>query len=173
VPPRYQFNPHLTNENTIYNILAKALTAIPEPDFNLSLYLLDEKIAGSEEVIRLTTLQQLLEQSRYKMFWETYLSSPKYKDLTSEVKGFEDAIRRVIGRVVAMTYQKIEESVLKGYLNLDGEAFAGFLHMYGWKKENGSVLIGTNKMNEATSVVIREALKFEQLTKVIGYSNEM
>jgi len=170
----YQFNPHLTNETVIYNILAKALTAIPEPDFNLSLYLLDDKIAGSDEVSRLTTLQQLLEQSRYSKFWETYSSSPEFQELTAEVKGFGNAIRRVISKVVAMTYQKIEEAVLRSYLNLEGDAFASFLIANGWKTDGaGSVLIGVNKLNEATSVVIRESLRFEQLTKVIGYSNEL
>ncbi|CAG8557607.1 9130_t:CDS:2 [Ambispora leptoticha] len=38
----YQFNPHLVNEQVIINILVKALTAIPNPDFNLCLYLLHE-----------------------------------------------------------------------------------------------------------------------------------
>jgi len=38
----YQFNPHLVNEQVINNILVKSLTAIPNPDFNLCLYLLHE-----------------------------------------------------------------------------------------------------------------------------------
>ncbi|KAI7869575.1 armadillo-type protein [Spinellus fusiger] len=39
----YQFNPNLANTSVIINILAKALTAVPAPDFNLCLYLLSEQ----------------------------------------------------------------------------------------------------------------------------------
>jgi translation initiation factor 3 subunit K len=39
----YQFNPAEAKEPVIINILAKALTAVPAPDFNLCLYLLSER----------------------------------------------------------------------------------------------------------------------------------
>lgn len=66
-------------------------------------------------------LQQLLEEARYKKFWEVYESDDLYNDLTSEVEGFTGAIRKVIANVVNMTYQTISSDLLKSYINLDGK----------------------------------------------------
>jgi len=169
----YQFNLQLTRERVIYNILVKALTAIPEPDFNLCLYLLTEQMVADEPIQKLMMLQQLLEEARYKKFWEVYESDDLYKDLTREVQGFTGAIRKVIANVVNMTYQTISSDLLKSYLYLDGETYQSFLTSYGWSDVDGIVTIPVNKHNEAKTVVIRENIKFEQLTKVIGYSNEL
>lgn len=90
---RYQFNTHLTNDQVVNNILVKALTTLPEPDFNLCLYLLNENMVGEEPVVRLVALQDLIEQARYADFWKLYEGDDIYKELTAEVLGFEDAIR--------------------------------------------------------------------------------
>lgn len=90
---RYQFNPHLTNDQVVNNILVKALTTLPEPDFNLCLYLLNEQMVTEEPVIRLVALQSMLEQAQFPDFWNLYEGDDIYKELTAEVLGFEDAIR--------------------------------------------------------------------------------
>ncbi|KAL0074931.1 armadillo-type protein [Phycomyces blakesleeanus] len=167
----YQFNPNLASTNVIINILAKALTAVPAPDFNLCLYLLSEQ-ATLPAVEKLTTLQQLLEQSRYAKFWETY-NNEEYKSLTAAVVGFEAAIRQVIARVVAMSHQVISTSVLSSYLALSGDELTKFCNEQQWQKKDDVVQIPINEDNEAKAVVVIENIKFEQLTKVIGYSNEM
>ncbi|KAF7728430.1 hypothetical protein EC973_006108 [Apophysomyces ossiformis] len=168
----YQFNPSLAKEPVIINILVKALTVVPAPDFNLCLYLLTEQ-SSLESVQQLTVLQQLLEQSRYAKFWETYQSNEAYKKLVASVVGFEDAIRKLIARVVAMSHQSISSSVLASYLALSGAAFQKFCEEQQWQEKDGVVNIPLNKDNEVKAVVVRETIKFEQLTKVIGYSNEM
>lgn len=116
------------------------------------------------------SLQQLLEQSRYVQFWSAYAS---HKALTANVQGFEEAIREVIAKVVAMSYQAIKTTELQAYLCLEGDAFKQFCAQKNWEIKDSSVLIPINKDNEAKTVVVRENIKFEQLTKVIGYSNEM
>ncbi|SAM07987.1 hypothetical protein [Absidia glauca] len=166
----YQFNPTEAKEPVIINILAKALTAVPAPDFNLCLYLLSER---SAQVDQLTTLQQLLEQSNYVKFWETY-NDATYQKLTSKVVGFEDAIRQLIARVVTMSHQSINLPVLQSYLALKDQAkFAAFCEQQQWTQQGDLVLIPINKDNEAKAIVVRENIKFDQLTKVIGYSNEI
>ncbi|KAI9006664.1 armadillo-type protein [Phycomyces nitens] len=167
----YQFNPSLASTSVIINILAKALTAVPAPDFNLCLYLLSEQ-ASLAAVEKLTDLQQLLEQSRYAKFWETY-NKEEYKSLTGAIVGFEAAIRQVIARVVAMSYQVISTSVLSSYLALTGDDLTKFCNEHQWQKKDDVVQIPINEDNEAKAVVVIENIKFEQLTKVIGYSNEM
>ncbi|CAO3613402.1 unnamed protein product [Cunninghamella blakesleeana] len=165
----YQFNPTKAKESVIINILAKSLTAVPAPDFNLCLYLLSER---SEDVENLTTLQQLLEQSNYIKFWETY-KDDKYKKLTTGVKGFEDAIRQLIAKVITMSHQSINTSVVQSYLALDSAAFGPFCEQQQWNQQGDIVTIPLNKDNEAKAIVVRENIKFDQLTKVVGYSNEM
>ncbi|KAI8067894.1 armadillo-type protein [Gongronella butleri] len=165
----YQFNPTKAKDDVVCNILAKSLTAIPAPDFNLCLYLLSERSAGVE---KLTTLQQLLEQANYVKFWATY-NEASYKQLTSQVVGFEDAIRQLIARVITMSHQSIATSVVQSYLALTGDAFATFSKQQQWTQQGDVVVIPVNKDNEAKAIVVRENIKFDQLTKVIGYSNEM
>ncbi|KAI8990949.1 armadillo-type protein [Mycotypha africana] len=166
----YQFNPNLAKESVIIKILVKALTAIPAPDFNLCLYLLAEQ-AHLESIQKLTDLQQLLEQARYVKFWQSDL-----KPWTQVVPNFEDEIRLVIARVMTMSHQTILSSALAAQLGLtdDKDAFNKFCESQGWKtKDDDLIQIPINKDNEAKAVVIRENIKFEQFTKVIGYSNEM
>ncbi|KAG0740601.1 hypothetical protein G6F57_000765 [Rhizopus arrhizus] len=163
----YQFNPQLAKEHVIAKILIKALIALPAPDFNLCLYLLAEQ-AHLESVQKLTELQQLLEQARYAKFWQSDLAP-----WTNVVPNFETKIRQVIAQVIAMSYQTVNVSALSGYLGLNGDEFDKFCTSQQWQKNGNIVQIPINKDNEAKTVVIRENIKFEQLTKVIGYSNEM
>jgi translation initiation factor 3 subunit K len=118
----------------------------------------------------LTELQQLLEQARYVKFWTGIDSCRSW---TSVVPNFETEIRFVIARVMAMSYQTIAATNLAANLGLSGDAFDQFIQAQGWEKSGDLVQIPINKGNEAKAVVIRENIKFEQLTKVIGYSNEM
>lgn len=116
----------------------------------------------------MTDLQQLLEQARYEKFWQADL-----KPWTKVVPSFEKEIREVIARVMAMSYQTITAKALAANLGLTGDAFDQFCVSQQWQKNGDLVQIPINKGNEAKAIVIRENIKFEQLTKVIGYSNEM
>ncbi|KAI9489831.1 armadillo-type protein [Zychaea mexicana] len=165
----YQLNPQLSKVHVIVNILAQSLTAIPKPDYNLCMYLLTDYVEV-DEVKRLTHLQQLLEQSRYAEFWKTLEND---KALIKDIVGFEDTIRQVIALVVSMSYQTIATSVLESYFALTGDAFKQFCEKHQWQLNGNTVSIPINEDNEAKTVVVRENIKFEQLTKVIGYSNEM
>ncbi|KAF8930400.1 hypothetical protein BGZ58_008266 [Dissophora ornata] len=168
----YQFNAHLINDQVVNNILVKALTTLPEPDFNLCLYLLNEQMVNEEPVVRLVALQDLLEQARYADFWKAYEGDDIYKELTAEVLGFEDSIRANIASAVAMTFQSIELESLQAYVHLKGQALADFVKAQGWTEANGVVAIPVNKDNEAKTTVLTENIKFEQLTKIIGHSND-
>ncbi|KAF9574097.1 hypothetical protein EC968_007348 [Mortierella alpina] len=168
----YQFNPHLTNDQVVNNILVKALTTLPEPDFNLCLYLLNEQMVTEEPVVRLVALQDLIEQACFADFWKVYEGDDIYKELTAEVIGFEDLIRNNIANAVAMTFQSIELVSLQAYLNLKGQALTDFIQTREWTEANGVVTIPVNKDNEAKTTVLTENIKFEQLTKIIGHSND-
>jgi translation initiation factor 3 subunit K len=134
---RYQFNPDLYNGDIVVNILVKALTALPMPDFNLSLALLSEMrhyesaSAHTKEpdplpslLPHLIALASLLEQCRFREFWALYRSAdlePLRENYTVECKGFNSNVRDVVVRTVKATFAKISEERLSNYLALIGK----------------------------------------------------
>ena len=181
----YQFNPQLTREETITNILVKALTVFPGPDFSLCLHLLPPHIlhpassasslpaAGdaplSEAVQKLTLLNTLLEGANYKSFWNTLDSDDLYADLTADVSGFEELMRIRIAVTVGQSCREVERGVLEGWLQLKGSEFEKFISdICGWGLDTtrggkgGMVVVPVNKENEAKSSVVRENVAFER-----------
>lgn len=129
---RYQFNPDLYNPDVVINILIKALTASPLPDFSLCISLLDERhsnvpldepdpLPGLLPILR--GLSELLYRCRFPAFWEAYHSEqlePLRDNYTVECAGFEDAIRAVAIRAVTATFTRINAERLGSYLDLSG-----------------------------------------------------
>ena len=183
----YQFNPHLTREETITNILVKSLTVFPAPDFSLCLHLLPPHIlhpastasslpaAGdaplSEAVQKLTTLNNLLSEANYKGFWSTLDSDDLYADLTADVSGFEELMRVRIAVTVGQSCREVERAVLESWLKLKGQDFERFISdICGWGLDGasprggrgGMVVIPVNKENEAKGTVVRENVQFDR-----------
>ena len=129
---RYQFNPELYNSDVVINILLKALTSSPQPDFNLCISLLDERPANAQldepdplPVIlpTLKGLHNLLYRCRFPAFWQTYRSDELEglrDNYTVEVAGFENAVRGVAIRAVRATFTRIGSDRLGSYLDLAG-----------------------------------------------------
>lgn len=170
---RYQFNPHLTKEETITNILVKALTVFPLPDFSLCLHLLPPSIllptssttdGLAEAVQKLHTLSILLESGQYKEFWVTLDSDDLYADLVADCQGFEELIRVRIAMATAQAAREVDQKVLEGWINLKGEDFEDFVrNVCQWSIENGdTVVIPVNNDNEAKTTVTRESVKFDR-----------
>lgn len=129
---RYQFNPDLYNADVVINILIKALTSSPLPDFNLCISLLDERPPNSNPdepdplpalQPLLTTLHNLLQQCRFPAFWALY-NSDRAESLrdnyTVECVGFEDAVRNVVVQAVRAAFRRIGSERLSSYLCLSG-----------------------------------------------------
>lgn len=186
---RYQFNPHLTKDETITNILVKSLTVFPSPDFSLALHLLPPHIltpaatssalpaAGdaplSEAVQKLNVLNNLLGSASYSAFWSTLDSDDLYADLIADVAGFEELIRIRIALSVSQSVREIERSVLESWLGLTGETFDKFVGTTcGWEIDGTQVKVPLNKENEAKSTVLRENVKMEQFSRVIRRAYE-
>lgn len=128
----YQFNPDLYNPDVVINILLKALTASPLPDFNLCISLLDERPinANLDEpdplpslLPTLKRLNDLLYRCRFPAFWEVYQSDELENlrdNYTVECVGFEDAVREVAIRAVKAAFTRISADRLASYLDLNG-----------------------------------------------------
>lgn len=129
---RYQFNGELYNPDVVINILIKALTACPLPDFNLCLSLLDDRLNNTQLdepdplpaiLPVLKTLHNLLYRCRFPAFWQKYRSEELdhlRENYTVEISGFENAIRAVALRAVRATFTRINAERLGSYLDLAG-----------------------------------------------------
>lgn len=186
----YQFNPHLTKDETTTNILVKALTVFPSPDFSLCLSLLPPHVlakqsstshtspaAGdaplSEAVQKLNTLSNLLSQADYSAFWATLDGDDLYADLIADVSGFEEMMRVRIAVSVSQCVREMKRSLLEDYLNLNGGGFDKFVNdVLGWSIDGETVKVPLNKENEAKSTVVRENVKFDQFSRMIRRAYE-
>lgn len=131
----YQFNPELYNADVVINILIKALTACPLPDFNLCISLLEDRPinVNTDEpdplpslLPTLRGLHTLLYRCRFPAFWSAYYSEELEtlrENYTVECVGFENAIREVAIRAVKATFTQISMERLGSYLNLEGTLF--------------------------------------------------
>ncbi|KAJ7666413.1 armadillo-type protein [Mycena rosella] len=177
----YQFNPDLYNPDVVINILIKALTASPLPDFNLCISLLDERpiSANLDEpdplpslLPTLKHLNDLLYRCRFPAFWEAYQSDELENlrdNYTVECAGFEDAVREVAIRAVKATFTRISADRLASYLDLSGSELAVYVEKKGWKMDANVVGIPPNPDNQIEATVVQENIKLAQLTKVIAH----
>ncbi|TKX24620.1 eukaryotic translation initiation factor 3 subunit K [Elsinoe australis] len=182
----YQFNPHLSRDETVTNILVKALTVFPAPDFSLCLSLLPPHTLNNpssngtngasgppegsiaQAVQQLNRLHSQLNNAQYETFWSSLDGDDLYQDLIADVQGFEELMRVRMAVVISQCMQSVEKNILEGWLNLSGEKFDKFVKdVCGWKIEGETVEIPLNKENEARSTVVRENVKFEQFGRTV------
>ncbi|KAJ6627225.1 armadillo-type protein [Mycena sp. CBHHK59/15] len=181
----YQFNPDLYNPDVVINILIKALTASPLPDFNLCISLLDERPINATldepdplPVLLpiLKRLNDLLYRCRFPAFWEIYQSDELENlrdNYTVECVGFEDAVREVAIRAVKATFTRISADRLALYLDLSGSELAAFVEKQGWAMDANVVTVPPNPDNQIEATVVQENIKLAQLTKVIAHGANM
>lgn len=171
----YQFNPHLSREDTVTAILVKSLTVFPSPDFSLCLHLLPPSCLLSnprtgpdtsslaESVQKLNILNNLLASADYTGFWSTLRSEDLYADLVAEVTGFEELMRVRIAATVSQAVREVERPILEDWLDLHGDAFDRFVgDVCGWSVDGTTVRVPANKENEAKGAVVRENVKFDR-----------
>jgi translation initiation factor 3 subunit K len=185
----YQFNPHLSRDETVTNILVKALTVFPGPDFSLCISLLPPHVlaplassshtpaAGdaplSEAVQKLNELNNLLGGADYAAFWNELDSDDLYADLIADVSGFEELMRVRIAVTVSQAIREVDKSILESWINLQGKEFEHFVgSVCGWNVDGSKVKVPLNKENEAKGTVVRENVKFDQFARVIKRAYE-
>ncbi|KII93499.1 hypothetical protein PLICRDRAFT_49539 [Plicaturopsis crispa FD-325 SS-3] len=180
----YQFNADLYNADVVINILLKALTAAPFPDFNLCISLLDERPVNANldepdplPVLLpvLTGLHTLLQQCRFPTFWSTFHSEQLAllrDNYTVECVGFEDAVRDVVVRAVKAAFTRIGSDRLGSYLNLSGPELEAYGAKLGWTVDaaTGVYTIPPNPDNQIESTVVQESIKLQQLNKIIAHA---
>ncbi|KAK9461342.1 armadillo-type protein [Lipomyces oligophaga] len=165
----YQLNVERMREDIIQNVLAKSLTAFPEPDFAICLHLLPPavlatypSISGSSTFIpeappvdsddqlinsvhRLTYLNTLLEMAAFPTFWSVLDSSvdEEYAELVADLVGFEDTIRRGITSAIVLSMRSIKIETALAWLNYNNnEKLNEWItsEMPGWVLEGDSIV---------------------------------
>jgi len=180
----YQFNSDLYNPDVVINILIKALTSTPLPDFNLCISLIDERQINAtldepdplpSLLPALKNLHNLLHRCRFPAFWEYYRSSELENlrdNYTVECSGFENAIRGVVIRAVKATFTRISAERLGSYLNLNGDELESHIQKQGWARDKttGIIRVPSNPDNQIEATVVQENIKLPQVAKVIAHS---
>ncbi|KAJ9055634.1 hypothetical protein DSO57_1001619 [Entomophthora muscae] len=166
----YQFNPTLINMTVVTTILGKALTALPDADFNMFLSLLSSSVASESTVCALVKLQEKLEECRYEEFW-ALRSNPTFAEVLADIEGFDDAIRGVITHSLLISFQSLPKDIAIKYLNLKDKALEAYASTLGWVITDCDVKISnTPLVAESKPGLIRQQILLEQVTQLISQS---
>ncbi|KAK1476137.1 eukaryotic translation initiation factor 3 subunit K, partial [Colletotrichum cuscutae] len=174
----YQLNPDRLKDEVVTNILVKAMTQFPSPQFTLALHLINPSTIAQgelhEAVAKLRTLNSQLEGSQYARFWNTIDGDDLCADLIADISGFEDLIRSNIANSIAQAFREVSLSQLESWLGLDGDATAKFVtEVAGWTVgDNGVVTIPKNAENEAKKSEIREDVNIDMFSRILRRSWE-
>ncbi|KAI1504020.1 armadillo-type protein [Biscogniauxia marginata] len=173
----YQLNPDRVKDEVITNILVKALTCFPSPQFSLALHLIPPSILAPnsraelpEAIAKLRELSNQLQGAQYARFWATLDSDDLYADLTTDIDGFEDIIRLRIATLVSHAYREVDLALLEQWLDLEGPAARKFVtETAGWKvdDDNNVVRVPRNPENEAKKSEVREDVNVDMFARVV------
>ncbi|TLD24027.1 hypothetical protein PspLS_06457 [Pyricularia sp. CBS 133598] len=169
----YQLNPDRIKDEVITNILVKAMTLFPSPQFSQALHLLSPSALSqqselSEAVSKLRALNNQLEGAQYARFWATIESDDLYADLTTDIQGFEEMVRLRIAVLVSQAFREVQLSLMEQWLGLDEAPLKTFItEACGFKIEGDIVQIPKNPDNEAKKAEIREDVNVEMFSRVI------
>jgi translation initiation factor 3 subunit K len=173
----YQLNPDRLKDEVVTNVLVKAMTQFPSPQFHLALHLINPSAANQgelhEALSKLRTLNSQLEGAQYAQFWSAVDGDDLCADLIADIAGFEDMIRLKITQLVSQAYREVKLELLESWLGLSAGATKEFVEeVAGWAIEGDSVKIPSNPDNEAKKAEIREDVNVEQFARVIRRSWE-
>ncbi|ORY58791.1 COP9 signalosome [Pseudomassariella vexata] len=172
---RYQLNPDRLKDEVITNILVKAMTCFPSPQFSLALHIIPPSILAPtsrgelpEAISKLRELDTQLQGAQYARFWATLDSDDLYADLVADIDGFEELIRIRTATLASHAFREIEISVLAEWLGLDEAAATKFVtETAGWKIEDGQVKVPRNAENEAKKAEVREDVNVEMFSRIV------
>ncbi|KAJ1800020.1 hypothetical protein LPJ59_001410 [Coemansia sp. RSA 2399] len=172
----YQFNPDLVDLDIIRRVLAKALISQSQGDFNLCLYLLSDDICSDVSIGKLLVLRDYLEGAQFDKFWKEMYGAEDddEESVVDGIAGFDNGLRRLIIGQITSTYQTVAAKAVEKMVNLDEEAVLRLCKEHNWPADsNGIITLPLKSENKAKNTVIKESVKFEQLTKIISAANDI
>ncbi|KAJ2847806.1 hypothetical protein IWW36_003667, partial [Coemansia brasiliensis] len=114
-------------------------------------------------------------RAQFDGFWkEMYGEDDEEEESAVDgIAGFDNGLRKLILSEITSTYQTIETKLVGKMVNLDEEAVLRLAKEQGWAVNNGVVSLPLKTENEAKTTVIKENVKFEQLTKILSAANDI
>ena len=112
-------------------------------------------------------MERQLQTGAFEAFWGT-VGSPAGASAVAGAKGFAEAARAYIGRVVAATYGSIELDVLARLLNLgDAASAASAATGMGWRVEGGSAAPPASDANTSRPKVVETPIVYGDVAKLL------
>ncbi|XP_039248149.2 eukaryotic translation initiation factor 3 subunit K-like [Styela clava] len=162
----YQFNPAYFQTQSVCQILLKALSTIPSPDFSLCTSLIDQNQQEDPSIGRLLLLHHLIETCKFTHFWQEVNATP---DLISGVAGLEEAVRKFICHVVSVSHQNIDIGDLRAILgDLNEHELEVWIERCGWKQKEGGLISVANHEEKVKTKNIVEKVGFEKVQNVMA-----
>ncbi|KJH51492.1 SAC3/GANP family protein [Dictyocaulus viviparus] len=171
----YQLNPDKFDEGVVRLVLLKTLMVLPRSDFALAKCLIDSSRLGSQELQRVLDLGTVLEACDFAVFWSlvkgeykpsTDVSEPfkvpqEVPRMIKAVTGFEEAVRAYACRVISVTFQNIEKSMLSRLLGgATDKQVAEYAKRFGWEETSDNVYFIANHEATIRTRNIDEKLQF-------------
>uniref|UniRef100_A0A8R1DUM1 Eukaryotic translation initiation factor 3 subunit K n=1 Tax=Caenorhabditis japonica TaxID=281687 RepID=A0A8R1DUM1_CAEJA len=179
----FQLNPEKYDEAVVRQVLLKTLMVLPSSDFALAKCLIDTNRLGSQELRRIFDLGAVLESCNFAVFWK--LVKGTYKPSTSPTEpfkvpgeiakiikpmvGFEDAVKQYVCRVINVTFQNIEKTLLSRLLGgASDKEVTALAKKFGWEaKENGAVFFVANHDATIKTRNIDEKIQFTHVADLL------
>uniref|UniRef100_A0A1I7TQM0 Eukaryotic translation initiation factor 3 subunit K n=1 Tax=Caenorhabditis tropicalis TaxID=1561998 RepID=A0A1I7TQM0_9PELO len=179
----YQLNPEKYDEAVVRQVLLKTLMVLPSSDFALAKCLIDTNRIGSPELRRIFDLGAVLESCNFAVFWKlvkgTYKPSTNPNEpfkvpgeiskIIKPMVGFEDAIKQYACRVISVTFQNIEKTLLSRLLGgASDKEVTTLAKKFKWEaKENGEVFFVDNHEDKIKTRNIDEKLQFSHVADLL------
>jgi len=168
----YNFDPDTVNVSLLASVLLKALTQLPEVDFNLMLHLIPERFQDEPMIAAVIVLDGHLEGARFAQFWQQVEA---LRELVNPVVGFYDAVRAYIVHCLATTFQKVSKASLSQALRLDGTSLDSLIQSKvskdGWiVGDDDIVKFNKGQVTKAAPQAAVADFRFEQLAPVLAIS---
>jgi len=158
----YQLYPKRLNLNVLELILAQALMNPKEQAFHLSLCMLPEKVCKEESIVKLTHLNDALNNAQFFEFWDKVRGS---ENVISNLPGFEEEIRDFIFDECSRAYKKASVPGIGAALGLSSPL--QYLEARGSTVQGGDVIFSTSEASEP-KVASRDSILFSQLSGILS-----
>ena len=164
----YQLHPQQAKEEMVTNVLAKALTALPNPDYQLCKSVTSKAIAASASVQWLDGLSRQLEMGEFQAFWRDAGgggdAKPAFDVLA--LTGLASAVRSFIMGLVNVTYQKISAAALGEMLQLEGAELDAQISASQYERDGDLLVVPLCAENQEKPKSAKENFGFQELAPV-------
>ncbi|GAM26303.1 hypothetical protein SAMD00019534_094780 [Acytostelium subglobosum LB1] len=160
----YQFNPTALNKDNIAKMLAKALMNLPSNDFLFLSYMIPFSMQKEEPLLKLFTLNNLLETCKFKEAWEHIQANQSF---FSNIPSFSESVRNFIASVLSITYQTITVPMLSEMLNVQQSSLEEFIVSAKplWKYNGTTVSLQSDNIKQKKS----DTFTFDPIKSIANY----